>query len=87
MADKVWLYVAPTVPLSRVEVVSDSGETVPAAATVMERALVAEAAVVAESVTLTVKLEVPEVVGVPEITPVVPRVSPAGREPAEMDHL
>ena len=57
------------------------------AATVMVKALVVETGVAAESVTLTVKLEVAAAVGVPEITPVVARVSPAGREPEEMDDL
>ena len=43
---------------------------------------------VAESVTFTVKLVLPETVGVPEIIPVDPaRVSPAGRDPVEIDQL
>lgn len=40
------------------------------------------------SLTATVKLEVPSVVGVPEITPVpAARLNPAGRLPAEIDHV
>lgn len=86
MADRVWLYAVPTVAADSVDVEIASGPGA-AAATVMESAFVAVAAVVAESVTFTVKLTVAAVVGVPEMTPVVLRVSPAGREPPEMDHL
>jgi len=62
---------------------------VTAALTVMLRALVAVCAVgVVESVTFTVKLDVPEAVGVPLIAPLDAfKVSPAGSEPEEIDHV
>ncbi len=54
----------------------------------IERAFVADCGGFSESVSLTVKLKVPEDVGVPEITPVVAlRTSPAGKEPALIDHV
>ena len=81
MAESVWLYVAPTVVAGRVVVVIVSPET-----TVIDRAFVAVAPTL--SVTLAVKLEVPDAVGVPVMAPVPEtRESPAGRLPAERDHV
>ena len=55
----------------------------------MLRALVAVCAVgVVESVIFTVKLAAPEAVGVPLIAPLDAfKVSPAGSDPTEMDHV
>jgi hypothetical protein len=39
------------------------------------------------SLALTVKVDVAAAVGLPEMTPALERVSPAGRLPAEIDHL
>ena len=55
--------------------------------TVSEYFLVALSAGTEASLTLTVKLFVPAFVGLPEMTPALERVSPAGRPPAEIDHL
>jgi hypothetical protein len=56
-------------------------------AIVIDSAAVAVCAGLLLSVAVTVKLVWPLAVGVPEITPLLERVSPAGRLPGATDHV
>ena len=57
------------------------------AATAMLRLAVAVFAGALESATRTVKDTVPDAVGVPLITPLLLRLNPAGKDPADSDQL
>ena len=81
VAERVWLYAAPTVPFGSDAVLTDKGGTV----TVSVNACVSD--VCAASVTLTVKPAAPDPVGVPLMTPAPERLRPAGKDPDETDHV
>jgi len=80
VAASVWLYATPTVSAGRLAVVM-----LGAALITIESALVPDAPTV--SAAFAVKLAVPVAVGVPLMTPPALMASPAGRLPAESDHV
>jgi hypothetical protein len=81
LADSVWLYADPTVPLGSEDVVTINGGL----AIVMLRVCVSVAFEL--SFTCAVKFPVPAVVGVPLIVPLAASDRPAGSAPALLDHV
>src|SRR5262245_57972624 len=72
------LYAVSTAPSGSDVVVMERGSTT----TVMFRLAEAVSGGLPESATCTLKLARPPAVGVPEIVPSLPKLNPAGREPA-----